>query len=211
MRHNTFDWSRWDDSGLPELVPLLTALRLEPAAADQSSTLDETETEEPSCLRNSELQGISSNGPVSVIDSIDSCLLLYKPESEDSKHETRNNSPQYPWRCIENVFWGNTISPLNEIYVFPPSQVPRTEKANVVNLWASMTAEASKLEMKLAKLEAHFGDHNSAVMAVMEQLSSTYIRLDDYRKAERLQRRLVDIYVQVLGPATLEHFKRLSV
>jgi tetratricopeptide (TPR) repeat protein len=201
MRQNTFDWSRLDDSGLPELVPLLTALRLESAAADQSSPLDETETEEPSCLRNSELQDISSNGPVSVIDSIDSCLLLYKPESEDNKHGTRNNSPQYPWRSIENVFWGNTTSPLNEIYVFPPSQAPRwTKKANVVNLWACQIEETSKLEMKLAKLEAHFGDHSSAVMAVMEQLSSIYIRLDDYRKAERLKRRLVDIYYQVLGP-----------
>ncbi|PMD30601.1 hypothetical protein L207DRAFT_641537 [Hyaloscypha variabilis F] len=203
VRQNTFDWSRLDDPGLPGLVPLLTALRLESAATDQSSPLDETEIKDPLCLRNSELQEISSNRPVSVIDSIDSCLLLYRPESED-KHETRNNSPQYPWRSIENVFWGTTTSPLNEIYVFPPSQAPRwTKNANVVNLWASLTEEASKLEMKLAKLEAHFGDHNSAVMAVMEQLSSIYRRLEEYRKAERLQRRLVDIYFQVLGPSNI--------
>jgi Tetratricopeptide repeat len=68
-------------------------------------------------------------------------------------------------------------------------------------LWGSLTAEASELETKFTKLEEQFGDHNPAVMALMEQLSSLYFRLEDYRKAEQMQRRLADVYFRVLGPS----------
>jgi tetratricopeptide (TPR) repeat protein len=71
----------------------------------------------------------------------------------------------------------------------------------VVNLWGSLTAEASEVKTKFTKLEEQFGDHNPAVMALMEQLSSLYFRLEDYRKAEQLERRLADVYFRVLGPS----------
>jgi hypothetical protein len=145
---------------------------------------------------------MSSNGSITTTDNINSCLILQRTGIEDGKHRTAYKSPQYPWRDIDNVFLGKSTSPLTEIYVFPPCQAPlRAKKANVVNLWGSLTAEVSELETKFTKLEEQFGDHNPAVMALMEQLSSLYNRLDDYRKAEQMKRRLVDVYFRVLGPS----------
>ena len=202
MHQNTspFEWSRFEELSVPELVPLLTALRLEATSTEQPPFPDESEAEDSEYLLNSELQDMSKNGSVSGIDNIDLCLTLCNNSIQDTNQEALNNTPQYPWRDPENVFMGTTISPLNEIYVFPPSQVlPRTRKSNVVDLWSCLSAEASKLEVKLGKLETQFGNHNPAVIAVMEQLSSIYCRLDDLRQAERLKQRLADIYCQTFG------------
>jgi tetratricopeptide (TPR) repeat protein len=206
MRQNSlpFDWSKVDVLGLPGLVPLFDTLRLERHASGQPLSSNPAESEDSSCLLNSELQDMSSNGSITTIDNINSCLVLQRTGIENGKHRTAYKSPQYPWRDIDNVFWGNPASPLTEIYVFPPCQVRlRAKKANVVNLWGSLTAEASELETKFTKLEEQFGDHNPAVMALMEQLSSLYTRLDDYRKAEQMKRRLADVYFRVLGPSNI--------
>ena len=203
MAHNMspFDWSRFEDLGLSELVPLFTALRLESIIHDQlSSSPNETEAEDSEYLLNSQLYDMSRNASVSGVDNIDLCLMLCSKSIEDSNHETLYNTPQYPWRDLDNVFLGAITSPLNEIYVFPPSQaLPRTRKANIVDLWARLSTEASKLELKLVTLEEQFGNHNPAVIAVIEQLSSIYSRLENYGLAEQLKQRLADIYCQTFG------------
>ncbi|PMD62303.1 TPR-like protein [Hyaloscypha bicolor E] len=204
IRQNTlpFDWSKVDVHGLPGLVPLFNALHLECYAPGQPLSSNPTESEDSPCLLNSELQDMSSNGSITTIDNINSCLILQRTGIQDGKHRTAYKSPQYPWRDIDNVFLGKSTSPLTEIYVFPPCQAPlRAKKANVVNLWGSLTAEASELETKFTKLEEQFGDHNPAVMVLMEQLSSLYFRLEDYRKAEQMKKRLADVYFRVLGPS----------
>ena len=204
MRQNSlpFDWSKVDDPGLPGLVPLFDSLRLERHAPGQPLSSNPAEFEDSSCLLNSELQDMSSNGSITTIDNINSCLVLQRTGIEEGKHRTVYKSPQYPWRDIDNVFLGNSASPFTEIYVFPPCQAPLwAKKANAMNLWGSLTAEASELKTKFTKLEEQFGDHNPAVMALMEQLSSLYIRLEDYRKAEQMKRRLADAYFRVLGPS----------
>lgn len=204
MRQSTlpFDWSKVGDPGFPGLVPLFNALRLACHAPGQPLSSNPAESEDSSCLLNSELQDMSSNGSITTIDNTNSCLNLQRTGIKDGKHRTAYQSPQYPWRDIDNVFLGNSTSPLTEIYVSPPCQAKLwAKKANVVNLWGSLTAEASELKTKLTKLEEQFGDHNPAVMALMEQLSSLYIRLEDYRKAEQMKRRLADVYLRVLGPS----------
>jgi hypothetical protein len=164
-----FDWPKVGDPGFPGLVPLFDALRLECHAPGQPLPSNPAESEDSSCLLNSELQDMSSNRSITTMDNINSCLVLQRTGIESGKHRTAYKSPHYPWRDIDNVFWGNSTSPLTEIYIFPPCQAPlQAKKANVVNLWGSLRAEALELETKFTKLEEQFGDHNPAVMALME-------------------------------------------
>jgi tetratricopeptide (TPR) repeat protein len=203
MRQNAlpFDWSKVNVLGLPGLIPLFNALRLDRTTPDQLLPLDEDESDDPSCLCNYELQEISNNGSTATAEDFDPCLSLQKTSIEAVRHRKTNKSPQYPWRDIGNVFCGYSTSPLSEIYIFPPGQKSlQKDKAYVVNLWSSLTAEVSELEMKFAKLERQFRDHNPAVIALIKQLSTLYSRLDNYKKAEMMKRRLVEVYSQVLGP-----------
>jgi hypothetical protein len=204
-----FNWSKIDVSDLPGLVPLFNALRIERATPDQSLLVDEAEAESEAhlCLYNAELQDISNNGSPTTTEDFDPCLSLQKTSFEAIKQRT-SKSPQYPWRDIDNVFCGYSTSPLNEIYIFPSERKPlRKSKAYVVNLWGSLTAEASELEMRFAKLSRQFGDHNPAVIALMQRLSTLYNRLDNYRKAEVMERRLVDVYSRVAGPRNSKTLK----
>jgi tetratricopeptide (TPR) repeat protein len=196
-----FQWSKVEVTGFPELLLLFKALRSEDTAPDQSFLFDEAESDTMTFLSNSELQELSSNKSHAKTDDFHTCLSIRTKAMETVKHRTNYPSPQYPWRDIQNVFCGYWTSPLNEIYVFPPCQESlRTGKARVENLWASLNAEVSELEMRLFKLERQFGDHSPAAIAAMEHLAALYCRLESYRKSKLIRRRLADVYCRALGP-----------
>jgi tetratricopeptide (TPR) repeat protein len=195
-----FQWSKVEITGFPELLLLFKALRSEGSAPDQSFLLDEVEYDATRFLSNSDLQEISNNRSHLKTDNFHTRLSIRTKSVESIKHKTNYPSPQYPWRDIQNVFCGYSMSPLNEIYVFPLCQESlRTSKAIVENLWSSLNAEALELETRLFKLERQFGEHNPAVIAAMEHLAALYCRLESYKKAKLIRRRLADVYCRALG------------
>ena len=190
-----FDWSTADVPGSPGLSRLFRGLETECDTQIPLLTLEEGESADPMCLSNSELQKLSKESSNAATDDFDAFSSPQKKTLVAIKNKSAGVCPQYPWRDIDNVFCGFTASPLNEIYIFPPCQNDlHMDDTYTVDLWASLTAEMSELETKLAKLETQFQDDHPVIMRLMEDLAALYCRLETSRKAERIYRRLVDIY-----------------
>jgi hypothetical protein len=155
-------------------------------------------------MSNLEIQELLHNGHTIAIDDLNQSRL-----SEDSKYfvsvdTATNQHPHYPWRDIDAVFCGHTISPLTEIYVFPPGRNVVCKAFNTeLNAWESLKVQETELEVKFAKLKEQFKIDHPAVMATMEKLSDVYYKLHKDREASIIDRRLLDLYYRTLGPMNI--------
>ena len=194
-----FDWSTVDVLGSPGLSRLFNGLEIECATPIPPLSLDTPDYDDPTCLSSWEIQSLSNK----CIKPVDKDLNQRSPRKTVVSVETSftNQHPHYPWRDVNAVFCGYSPSPLNEVYIFPPSQStfhkPLKPKATA---WESLETEREKLELQFAKLRKLFELENPAVTTVMKNLAQTYEHLGKFKKAELIFRQLVDVYRRTLGP-----------
>lgn len=194
-----FDWSTVDIPGSPGLSRLFKGLEIDAAAHVPQLALGTLEPNEDCCLSPADIQE-EFHERNDMVTQYWSCQMQWA--SMSPRKDTRTRNPQYPWRNIENVYVGYYTSPLREIYVFPRSSPsrhsPKCLGARTLS-WPQLITQERDLETRLLKLGAHFSEDNSAILAVMETLADVLAEVGKYEKAERLQRRLVEIYRQRLG------------
>ncbi|PMD41145.1 TPR-like protein [Hyaloscypha variabilis F] len=193
-----FDWSTVDVPGSPGLSRLFKRLEIESAAHVPKLSLDETESDDPSCLSSTEIQEVFGWRN----ETVDEVLYQVEWFTTASQESPKILQPQYPWRNIENVYCGYSVSPLTEIYVFPPrspAQPSRKALRHGKPLWPDLKTQERELENRLTKLRAHFPRDHPATIAVIENLANILGDLENYEKAELIQRELLETYQRKLG------------
>jgi tetratricopeptide (TPR) repeat protein len=194
-----FDWSTVDIPNSPKLSRLFKRLEIECATPIPPLSLDNPDYDDPTCLSSWEIQSLYNK----CIKPVDRDLNQRSPRKTVVSVETSftNQHPHYPWRDVNAVFCGYSPEPLNEVYIFPPSQSafhkPLKPKATA---WESLETEREKLELQFAKLRKVSKLENPAVTIVMKNLAQTYEHLGKLKKAELMFRQLVDVYRRTLGP-----------
>ena len=194
-----FDWSTVDVPNSPKLSRLFKRLEIECATPIPPLSLDTPNYDDPTCLSSREIQSLSNKN----IKPVNRDLNQRSPRKTVMSVETSftNQHPHYPWRDVNAVFCGYSPTPLNEVYIFPPSQSafhkPLKPKATA---WESLETEREKLELQFTKLRKLFEPENPAVTTVMKTLAQTYKQLAKFKKAELIFRQLVDVYRRTLGP-----------
>jgi len=203
-----FDWSTVDVPGSPGLTRLFKALEIENFLAEELS-LSASDTETQQYISDTDMQLLFNEENKQL--SVD---LQHSSTSQPRKdlvptHNRRSQTPHYPWRDIEAVYWGYNASPLTEIYIFQPVQnvaqkatVPRVPK------WESLDEEEREVETTLRKLKQQLQNYHPAVIVLMENLSDVYYRQNKHKQAEKILRTLVDIQRRTLGPM---HLRTLQI
>jgi tetratricopeptide (TPR) repeat protein len=190
-----FDWSTVDVPGSPGLSRLFSALEIEAKTFVPPLSLETPESEDSQCLSNVEILVLSNKDRNAIPDDFD-YLHLSRDGKRSAPIETASSHyPHYPWRDINAVFFGHAPSLSNEVYIFPPSYT--TARKTPVSRTTAMKAlelEEPDLEMKFVKLKKQLHVNHPAVIAIMEDLALIYGNLNKILKAERMCRRLVDIY-----------------
>jgi hypothetical protein len=182
-----FDWSTVDVPGSPELSRLFSALEIEAETFVPSLSLENSEFMDSQCLSNVEIQVLSNKDRNMVPDD-----FAYQHLSGDGKcfapNETASSHcPHYPWRDISAVFFWHAPSPLNEVYIFPPSYTAaRKAPKSKINVLRALELEETDLQIKFAKLKKQLHVDHPAVIAIMEDLALIYWNLNKYLKAERM-------------------------
>lgn len=192
-----FDWSSVDVPGSPGLTRLFSALKLEVASDVPPISLADPESEDSQCISRFEMQQISTGHDTrqqSDIAAIYSSIRAQQTSTTAIK-VTFGEQPNYPWRDINTTFGGYNPSPFNEVYVFPPAK-PATRKAATSGLSMYQQAKSgeAELEKKYKTLKRQFRAGHPAIAAVVEDLAYTYSVLEQYKKAENMFRKLVDIH-----------------
>jgi pentatricopeptide repeat protein len=198
-----FKWSQVDVLGSPGLSHLLQGLQIESSAHIPPLSLDERESDDPSCLSSLEIHEIfnSDNKTGSEYSHKPRPLRLRKYLAP-TEQAPKGRHPHHPWRDIEAVFCGYSPSPLTEIYIFPPSpsrKRPRKPDSDTPTCTQLVTKE-KELRIKVAKLRSQFQEDNPAIIAAMEELAHVFYELRKYREAESIYRKVVDLCQRTFGP-----------
>jgi tetratricopeptide (TPR) repeat protein len=205
-----FDWSDIDIPGSPGLSRLFKGLEVE-CAHIPTLTLHEPESGDTSCLSASEIQEVlhKKNDATDTPDTPDKSSHQYlssliQRHCSSLGRPSRSRQPQYPWRDIKNVYCGYATDPLREIYVFSnsnPENLPRQLSNPRVPVWTDIQVAERELRSKFTHLRMQLPEDSPAVVAVMDNLAFILYEMEDYRQAEVLYRKLVDIYKRTLkGP-----------
>ena len=198
-----FDWSKVNVPGSPGLSRLFARLKIESESGIPTLSLEEPESDEPSCLSRTEIQEVfhpnqKATGEHLCQTRSSRAQKYFGPREEQSKLRR----PQYPWRNIELVFCGYSPSPLTEIYVFPPSP-PRKSSCkrhcSATPAWTNLETQERELQIKVAKLKKQFPDNSPAVMAGMEELADVLFTSQKYKEAGFVYEELVGIYQRTAG------------
>ena len=198
-----FDWSKVDVPGSPGFSRLFARLKIESESGIPTLFLEETDSDEPSCLSRTEIQEVFQPNQKATSEHFcqtrsSRAQKYFGPREEQSKLRR----PQYPWRNIDLVFCGYSPSPLTEIYVFPPSP-PRKSSCkrccSVTPAWTNLETQEKELQVKVAKLKKQFPDNSPAVVAGMEELADVLFKIRKYKEAGFVYERLVDIYRRTGG------------
>jgi tetratricopeptide (TPR) repeat protein len=203
-----FDWSTVDVPGSPGLSRLFSALEIEAKTFVPPLSLETPESEDSRCLSNVEILVLSDKDRNAIPDDFDYLHLSRDGECSAPIGTASSHYPHYPWRDINAVFFGHAPSPFNEVYIFPPSYTAarKTPVSRITELEA-LELEETDLEIKFAKLKKQLHVDHPAVIAIMEDLAFIYWDLNKILKAERMYRRLVDIYRRTSASTPLKILK----
>lgn len=198
-----FDWSKVDVPGSPGLSRLFARLKIESESGIPTLSLEEPESDEPSCLSRTEIQEVFQPNQKATSEHIcqtrsSRAQKYFEPREEQSKLRR----PQYPWRNIDLVFCGYSPSPLTEIFVFPPSpprKSPCKRYCSATPAWTNLETQEKELQVKVAKLKKQFPDNSPAVVAGMEELADVLFKIRKYKEAGFVYEKLVDIYRRTAG------------
>jgi tetratricopeptide (TPR) repeat protein len=177
------------------LSRLFSALEIEVKTFVPPLSLETPESEDSQCLSNVEILVLSNKDRIAIPDDFDYLHLSGEGKCSAPIETASTHYPHYPWRDINAVFFGHAPSLSNEVYIFPPSSTAaRKSRVSRITALKDLELEEMDLEIKFTKLKKQLDVNNPAVIAIMEDLASIYGNLNKILKAERMYRRLVDIY-----------------
>jgi len=190
-----FDWSKVDVPGSPRMSRLFEGLRVECDSPIQPISLNK-DPDDISCLSSSQIRELFNEANREINEDLG---LLLSSKSKTNLAIDRLTPPVFPYRDIENVFWGHSSSPLSEIYVFP-SPPPRSSLRRLAASDKELRELQAELESRFRMLKTQLPANHPAVFTVMEGLSDVYYQRYKGGKAESMYRKLWDLYRQTLGP-----------
>jgi tetratricopeptide (TPR) repeat protein len=168
-------------------------------------SLETPESEDSQCLSNVEILVLSNKDRYAIPDGFDYLHLSRDGKCSAPIETASSQYPHYPWRGINDVFFGHSPCPLNEVYIFPPSYTAaRKSPVSRITKLEALELEETDLEIKFAKLKKQLHVNHPAVIAVIEDLALIYFNLNKNLKAERMYRRLVDIYRRTSASTPLQ-------
>jgi tetratricopeptide (TPR) repeat protein len=199
-----FNWAAVDVPGSPGLSRLFNALDIECSLPIPPLSLDARIPEESQYISGTGILDLWNGNNKSLVYNLDaSCSSRQLDLTQASP---RGQTQAFLWRDPKLAFYGWSESPLNEIYVFPPSptkalqQPPSSRKP----FWAKLETRAAELRAKLSKLKPLLGVEHPGVIAMMEDLANIYVDQGSYQKAEKLRRCVVNAMRKSLGTTNLK-------
>jgi tetratricopeptide (TPR) repeat protein len=203
-----FDWSTVDVPGSPGFSRLFNRLEIDSAAHVPHLSLNETAVWDSSCLSPAKLQKVFCD---MVSEDYSSPVEWFSMSSQEN---STRPYPQYPWRNIENVHLGYSMSPLSTEVYFWPSPPLRTRPYKLVPrsqllLGTDLVKQKKELEYQFVKLRdaANCSEDSEALLAVIENLADVLDDLKEYEETELVKRKLVALYRRKFGP---NHIKVLD-